>query len=413
MPESPDPTCDKRALPRLLVLTSTYPRWAGDPEPGFVHELSKRLVSDFHVVVLGPHAPGARTREVLDGVEVVRYRYAPQRWETLVNDGGIVTNLRRSPWKYLLVPTFVFAQAWRAWWLSRKGDFDVIHAHWLLPQGWIAAGLQYLSGPKVPFVVTSHGADLYALRGGLFARLKRWVVARSASATVVSSAMLENLRDIGANTDKLSVLSMSVDVSKQFISNPSVQRSTEEILFVGRLVEKKGVSHLLNAMPHVLRQRPDARLSIAGFGPEEPHLRSLADRLGIASHVKFLGAVSQPELPELYQRAALFVAPFVQASSGDQEGLGLVLVEAIGCGCPVLAGNVPAVRDVLGPEADSCMTDPRDEAGLARRMLDVLSDPVGAREQTSRLRFYVRNKFDWDSIAGDYSRLLLKAATQR
>lgn len=395
--------------PRLLVLASTYPRWPGDSEPGFVHELSKRLTDRFDTTVLCPHAPGAATSEVLDGVSVVRYRYAPERLETLVNDGGIVTNLRLSRWKYLLVPTFVLAQAWRAWWLSRTEDFDVIHAHWLLPQGWVAAGLQYLSGTKVPFVVTSHGADLYALRGGLFARLKRWVVARSASATVVSSAMLENLRDIGANTAKLSVLSMSVDVSGRFIPDASVQRSTEEILFVGRLVEKKGVIHLLNAMPHVLRQRPDVRLCIAGFGPEEPRLRARAESLGIAGRVKFLGAVPQAELPELYQRAALFVAPFVQASSGDQEGLGLVLVEAIGCGCPVLAGNVPAVRDVLGPEAESCMVDPCNEAELARRMLEFLSDPIGARERASRMGLHVRCKFDWDSIADDYSRLLLKA----
>src|SRR5690606_6282774 len=90
--------------PTLLVLTSTYPRWAGDPEPGFVHELAKRLTDRFRVIVLGPHAPGAKTAEVLDGVEVIRYRYAPERMETLVNDGGIITNLRRSRWKYLLVP---------------------------------------------------------------------------------------------------------------------------------------------------------------------------------------------------------------------------------------------------------------------------------------------------------------------
>src|SRR5689334_22160597 len=99
------------ALPRLLVLATTYPRWPGDPEPGFVHELSKRLADRFRVVALVPHAPGAKRRECMDGVEVVRYRYAPQRMETLVNDGGIVANLRRAKWKLLLVPGFVLAQA--------------------------------------------------------------------------------------------------------------------------------------------------------------------------------------------------------------------------------------------------------------------------------------------------------------
>lgn len=98
----------------LLVLASTYPRWEGDPEPGFVHELAKRLTGRFRVIALVPHSPAARRRETLDGIEVIRYRYAPEYLETLVNDGGIVTNLRRARWKYLLVPSFILAQAWKA-----------------------------------------------------------------------------------------------------------------------------------------------------------------------------------------------------------------------------------------------------------------------------------------------------------
>ena len=86
---------------KLLVLASTYPRWEGDPEPGFVHELAKRLTTPFKVRVLCPHAWNAAAQEMLEGVEVVRYRYAPVRFETLVNDGGIVNNLRHQPWKWL------------------------------------------------------------------------------------------------------------------------------------------------------------------------------------------------------------------------------------------------------------------------------------------------------------------------
>src|SRR5690606_19363195 len=124
--------------PTLLVLASTYPRWEGDPEPGFVHELAKRLVEHFHVVVVGPHAPGALTQEVIDGVEIHRYRYAPVGLQTLVNNGGIVTNLRRSRWKLSLVPGFLLAQLWCAWRLVNTRKVDLIHAHWLIPQGLLA-----------------------------------------------------------------------------------------------------------------------------------------------------------------------------------------------------------------------------------------------------------------------------------
>src|SRR3546814_12725762 len=98
--------------------------------------------------------------ETLDGVEVIRYRYAPGWLETLVNDGGIVINLKRSKWKCLLVPGFVLAQAWGAWRLIRRERVDVIPAPWLLPQGWVAAMLRFMPGPIVPFVVTSHGAEI-------------------------------------------------------------------------------------------------------------------------------------------------------------------------------------------------------------------------------------------------------------
>ncbi|GAA4999076.1 glycosyltransferase family 4 protein [Pseudoluteimonas lycopersici] len=397
------------ARPRLLVLASTYPRWPGDPEPGFVHELAKRLADRFRVIALVPHAPGAKRRECMDGVDVVRYRYAPRRMETLVNDGGIVTNLRRAKWKLLLVPAFVLAQAWATWRLLRRERIDVVHAHWLLPQGLVAALLQSLPGRKVPFVVTSHGADLYALRGKALDALKRFVVARAASVTVVSSAMLDRLAAIGADAGKVSVLSMGVDLAQRFAPDPSVPRSDRELLFVGRLVEKKGLRHLLDAMPAVLRAHPDARLVVAGFGPEEGALREQARSLGLEHAVRFLGAVPQAELPSLYRRAALFVAPFVRAESGDEEGLGLVLVEAIGCGCPVVVGNVAAMGEVFGAELPTVAVDARDAQALAARIGAALDDPDARRDSAERLRATVVGRFGWERVADAYAGLLSRA----
>jgi glycosyltransferase involved in cell wall biosynthesis len=408
MPEREHPDAGG-ARPRLLVLSSTYPRWSGDPEPGFVHELSKRLTGHFRVTVLAPHAPRAKRRETLDGVEIVRYRYAPESLETLVNDGGIVTNLRRSRWKLLLVPAFVLAQAWVAWRLIRNRRIDVIHAHWLIPQGLIAALLRLMPGRRVPFVVTSHGADLYALRGKILDALKRFVVDRARSATVVSGAMLERFQAIGADTRRISVVSMGVDLSHRFIPDPAVKRSDGELLFVGRLVEKKGLHHLIAAMPTVLQAHADAHLVVAGFGPEEAGLRAQVHALGLDHAIQFLGAVAQPELPDLYRRAALCVAPFVRAESGDEEGLGLVLVEAIGCGCPVIVGKVPAMDEIFGDDLHEVAVDPRDARALAGRILEDLSDPESGRARAARFRAATMQRFDWNPVAAAYARLLTYA----
>ncbi|KAG9593263.1 hypothetical protein KCV01_g10759, partial [Aureobasidium melanogenum] len=319
-------------------LATTYPRWHGDHEPGFVHELAKRLTDRFDVHAVVPHAKGAARREVLDGVTVWRYRYAPTRWETLVQDGGITTHLRRSPWKWLLVPGFFLMQWAAARRLAGKGA--IVHAHWIVLPGIVAR----LLGRR--YLVTSHGADLFALRGRHAVSLKRWVMARADEATVVSRAMVPLAAALRDGREP-QVAPMGVDLATRFVPDASVARDADHLLFVGRLVEKKGVDVLLDAMPAVLARRPGARLSIVGHGPLTDVLKDRAARLGVAGAVDFVGPLPAAELPDRFRRASLFVAPFRPASSGDQEGLGLVLVEALGCGCPVVTTDIDAVSDVV------------------------------------------------------------------
>lgn len=393
------------ALPRLLALTSTYPRWRDDAEPGFVHELAKRLTAEFEVTVLAPHAAGAAVEEEWDGVRVHRYRYAPASWETLANDGGMVANLKRNRLKWLLVPGFLLAQAWTARRLVKRGAVDIIHVHWLIPQGLVMLLLR-TSGCSTPYLVTSHGADLYSLRGKWTRVLKRRVAAGAAAMTVVSSAMVEEVQHLGMHPKRLEVLPMGVDLERRFLPGQAAERRKDRLLFVGRLVPKKGLTHLLDALPQVLAQRPATTLAIAGFGPEESALRAQVQRLGLAAHVEFLGAKPQSELPGLYRGASLFVAPFVRDAAGDQEGLPVALMEALACGCPVVAGDVAGIQDLLGPASRDIRVDPHDSAALAAAILQALDDPAGAQARALELRETVARRVDWSLIAAGYARLL-------
>lgn len=370
-----------------------------------MHELSRRLTRQFRVTVLCPHAKNAAARENSDGVTVVRYRYAPQSMETLVNDGGIVTNLKRHPWKWLLVPGFVLAQLLVARRLMRRERFDIIHAHWLLPQGLIARVLSRTT--DVPYVVTSHGGDLFGLKGWLPDWLKRGVAGSAAAMTVVSTAMSEEVVRLRLSPRRLEVLPMGVDFSTRFVPDPAIQRDTDHLLFVGRLVPKKGLPLLLQALPQVLDERPGTRLTIVGFGPEEAALRSQARSLGLESVVHFAGALAQYQLPDLYRRATLFVAPFVRDRDGNQEGLPVVLMEAIGCGCPAVVGEVAGIRDLLGDAQDDVCVDPRVPGALATAVLAALHNPDRARLQADRIRRAAAMRVDWEVVSGGYARVLL------
>lgn len=401
-------TGDVGAKPRLLVLASTFPRWRDDPEPAFVHELAKRLIGAFEVTVLCPHAEGASPQEVMEGVRVRRFHYAPARMERLVNNGGIVTNLRRYPFNWLLVPGFLLGLAWNTWKLIRAESPDVVHAHWLLPQGLAVAMLSVMSRQTPPFVVTSHGADIYALRSAPIQRLKSFVIRRAAAVTLVSSAMRKHAAALGAPDKLLSVMPMGTDLRSRFVTKPLAERDTDRLLFVGRLVPKKGMRYLLDAMPRILAQRPAVVLDVVGFGPEEASLREQAERLGIDEHVRFLGARPQAELPDLYRRAALFVAPFVKDESGDQEGLPVALMEAVGCGCPVVAGDVAGIDDLLGEAASRVCVNPRNADALASVVLRVMDDPAGAAVVAEEIRQSALERVDWESIAARYQRLLME-----
>jgi len=394
---------ESNAKPNLLVLSSTYPRWPGDTEPGFVHELSRRLTAYFDVTVLAPHAPGSSRREILDGVSVVRFRYCHSSMETLVNEGGIISNLRQHPWKFILVPFFL-AGLWLALRrLVRSQEVDIIHAHWLIPQGMAAAWQPRRSSGRIPFLVTSHGADLFALKGKGMVMLQRAVINKAAAVTVVSHTMLERLSQIGADASKVRVISMGVDLTGRFTPVAEPERSTTEILFVGRLVEKKGLRHLIDALPAILKQHPQAHLKIVGSGPDLEQLINQITRLGLTSKVTFMGALRNDQLPSHYRQATMFAAPFVVADSGDQEGLGLVLVEAMGCGCPIVTTTVSAVNDLVHNEETGLIVPMGDAPALAEAICRILNDRPMAALLGKRAREFAVGHYDWGIKAEAYA----------
>ncbi len=360
------------------------------------------------MLVIAPHCRGAAVEERLhENLTVRRFRYAPERLESLAYEGGILERLRQRRWRFLLVPFFIMAELVAALRAVRRERPDVIHAHWIVPQGLVGA-LAVLAAPaskRPALVCTSHGADLFALRGLLAMQLKGVVVRRAAALTVVSAAMKSIAMRLGARPEKVRVLPMGVDARQRFAPVDGIERAANELLFVGRLVAKKGVGHLLDAFALVREAVPDARLTIVGAGPLEAQLRARARSQGLDPHVRFAGALLNEELPAYYRRAAAFVVPSVVAPDGDQEGLGLVIGEALACECPVVASDLPAIRDLIEDGVTGLFARPGDARDLADKLLGVLRNPAAAARLACRGRGLVLERFDWQSVGRSYEEL--------
>ncbi|WP_323751964.1 glycosyltransferase [Marinobacter sp.] len=391
---------------KLLILASTYPRWVNDHEPGFVHELAKRLVGNFDVTVLCPHALGAAVYEEMDGVSVIRFRYGPGPLELLVNNGGIVNNLLKKPWLWAILPCFFASMAFSIFRLNRQFRPDVIHAHWIIPQGLVIALLKMLGVRLPPILLTSHGGDLYSLDRPVFRRLKRWVISNVAAFTVVSEAMRRFALGLGVPREHVSVRSMGVDLKKRFRLGHESPGGKPNILFVGRFVEKKGVDVLLDSLPFVRKEVLGVSVTLVGYGPEEVDLKKRSCELGLAEIVRFAGAQSQESVAGFYREASVLAAPFVRAQSGDADGLGLVVAEALASGCPVVTSDLPATADLtFGMEG--VLTVPEgDSQALASALVGVLQSRTEWKQRAANDRVRLVRQLDWSFVADDYGRRL-------
>jgi glycosyltransferase involved in cell wall biosynthesis len=324
-----------------------------------------------------------------------------------------MSRLRQQPLRWLLVPAFLAAQAWKVRSLQRESPFDLFHVHWIVPQGLVAAALKMTAVVRAPMLLTSHGGDLFSLQGALFSRLKRWVLGNMDTVNVVSESMIAHCNALGVSEDRVFVRSMGVDLNDRFVPSGSWE-SRSGMVFVGRLVEKKGVDVLLRAFALVRREHPRENLTIVGDGPLRESLQRLCKELEIEAAVSFLGAVSNVEVPAILNRARISVVPSVVASDGDQEGLGLVAVEAMGCGCCVVSSDLPALYDVVEDGSNGRMVQAGDPESLATCLVDLLDNPATVQDLAERGRTSVHARFGWQAVAEDYaeaySRLLENAA---
>lgn len=382
--------------PKLLVTASTFPRWEGDTEPRFILDLSKALLKYFDVTVLVPAAIGAKDKEVLEGVNVIRYHYFPiHKWETLCYPGAIVPRIKEKKTRILLVP-FLFFSLWKT--LAKiLPYYDVVHAHWLIPQGIVQSFF------RKKYVLTGHGGDVTSLNNGIIKKLKVHSLRRASYITVVSTALRSEILSLD-NSINVTVRSMGVNCRefspKYRVNNYFGQTDKKIILFVGRLAEKKGVTYLIEAMKEV-----DAKLVIVGKGTLEYDLKRQAEKQ--KDKIVFLGAKTHDELKTIYSSADIFVAPSITAKDGDKEGFGLVFLEAMASGLPVVGSNSGGIPDIVNDGENGFLTEEKNPQDLAKKINYLLSHPDLYRKMRDKAIETAQN-YDYDIIAKDYKNLLLK-----
>lgn len=354
---------------RLLVVTSLYPN-AAQPRHGvFVEERLRHLVDSgriaatvvapvpwfpFRSPLFGAYSTFASVpkREERYGIRILHPRYP------------VIPKLGMSIAPYLMFRALL--PVLRS--LKANGpDFDLIDAHYFYPDGVAAARLG--AAIAKPVVITARGSDVAWLpRYRRPRRQIKWAAEHVDAIVAVSKALKDKVAALGVDPEKITILRNGVDLVRFGPRDRTAIRAKLGLtgpvwLAVGNLVELKGVHITLGALARV----PDVTFLIAGRGPEEAHLRQLADRLDIGARVRYLGVLPHAELSEYYNAADAMVL------ASSREGMPNVVLESLACGTPVVAAPFEGVTELLSaPEAGEVAAQRSAEAIASawRRLLD-------------------------------------------
>jgi len=377
---------------RVLFLAHSFPRTAGDAAGSFLLRLAQALESEgITVQVVAPAAPGLAKLEQFDGVGVERFRYAPRRFERLAYTGTMAQDVRDSWSARLTMLSFLGSEFVSAVRTGRRFQPDLVHAHWWFPGGLVGTWVASMAG--VPLITTLHGSDVRLARTAVGARpVFRHVLRHSAVVTAVSNWLAGEAGAVLPNVKPV-VAPMPVDTA---MFTPGNGRSTDRVLFVGRLNAQKGVSTLIDALPSV--GAPYA-VDIVGDGPDRAALEDRARNLRVADRITWHGSLARSDLPPLYQRAALLVVPSID------EGLGLVAVEGQMCATPVIAANSGGLGDIVRNGQTGVLVPPLDPSALAQAIDEMLENPDRAREIGAAGRVHALATFAPESAARRYAML--------
>jgi glycosyltransferase involved in cell wall biosynthesis len=364
------------------------------------------------VSVLAPHAEGLPTSLEEGGVEVRTFRYAPESWEVLGYGRTLEADERVKGRAAVTTPLYAVAlhRALRRELQRRR--YDLVHAHWIVPNGLIAATVCGGLG-RIPLAIGLHGSDVFLAEKPLIRSLANMALKRARLLTGCSPELVDRVRTLGSGEgfpeERSRVIPYGVDVAT-FSPAPErrgiwraklgIPSQAPLILGVGRMATKKGFQVLLEVLSDLLAAQPEAHVVLAGGGDLLERFAAVA--ASWPGRVHLPGPVLRDTLPDLYRAADLFVLPAVHDSQGNVDGLPNVILEAMASGLPVVASGISGIPLAVEEGETGLLVPEKQPRHLLGSLLRLLQDHETAQRMGERGRRKAEAELTWDAVAACY-----------
>ncbi len=395
---------------RLGVLTHNYPRFDGDFSGNFVQQLCEELArqgEDVHVI-----APfdAAYQPQLLIGANprLHLYRYA---WPASAHKLGYMrtmeADVRMRLNTYILSPLLFLRGIQTTYKVARQQRLDLLHAHWALPNGFIAAVVSRRL--RLPLVVSIPGSDaLVAGQNPLFRSMVRFAFDQAALITANAEVLRDvAVEELGADPAKFELIIYGVDPARLRPDSSGVPALRQRLgipaaafvfLAVGRMVYKKGFDVLLQALAALGETGRECHTILVGEGDLWQEWQALARSLALPN-LHWVGAIPTNEMPVYYNAADVLVMPNVRRPA---TGLGVTVLDAMACGKAIIGSDTAGNTLVVEPGVNGLIVPEADTQALAAAMLALASDPDRAQRMGQASRRLIETRFGWPHIASHY-----------
>ncbi|MFX1450626.1 MAG: glycosyltransferase family 4 protein [Promethearchaeota archaeon] len=392
---------NKPKIKRLNILVVTH------KTESFVRDLTIHTSELGNNIILYGPKPGRKDLESILKSKVI---FIPTRVRSIFTSGEkIEDQFLEKPRLEMFRHFFsTFIELYR---LIKKFKIDLIHAHWVLPSGFISSLISYLF--KKPLIITAHGRSIYfnpklgktVPKKGYVRILYKFVFNRMRKIIAVSKYVKEVILDLKINPSKVKIIYNGTDIN-QF--NPSNEGDEVKdklkikddfiILTVRKFFYRKGLQYLIKAISLIKKKIPNIKLIIIGYGPYESNLKALTNKLALQNHVLFLGKIQNQNLPPYYAASDVFVIPSLV------EGFGVAAAEAMAMELPLISTNIKGLIEV-SDSRNAIVIPPANESAIADAIIKLWQDPNLRKELGKKGRQKVLNLFNWPRAAQEYNNL--------
>lgn len=394
---------------KVLHITGAYPVSESDSHGIIIAQLCESITEEgVTTFVLAPRQNARDLQETRNNITIYRYGYMPmQRLEMLPGTSGSFSALQHSFIAWINLPFFLFFEFVYAFRCIRREGIDIIHSHWIIPHGIIGALLSALCSK--PHISSIHGSDAYIIQKTGFLKLYVSLIGVytdlfTANSSFTTDQIIQALST--RKKEKIRTIPMGVN-GDRFKKKNTVRKGVNKerfVLYVGRLIPLKGVLTLIAAMKQVTDTMEHITLRIIGDGPEYEKCQQLVQNLQLEKNIHLLGRIPNQDLCQYYHESDLFVLPSV-VRAGQAEGLGVVLLEAMAAGVPVIGTKTGGIVDIITDGVNGLLVPPDDPDALAAAIVKILQNPDLAERFREAGRETIEDRFSWTVIAREFCTL--------